>query len=98
MAESRVMRFEIIRDPLWDNIRVDELALRLVDAPEFQRLRYVRQLGLTYLVYPGATQSCSPTRSAPTRRRASTRSSAARAGAHSSASSPARSTWTSWST
>src|SRR5215208_3301977 len=57
MAESRVMRFEIIRDPLWDNIRVDELALRLVDAPEFQRLRYVRQLGLTYLVYPGATHT-----------------------------------------
>src|SRR5215208_5995455 len=57
MAESRVMRFEIIRDPLWDNIRVDELALRLVDTPAFQRLRYVRQLGLTYLVYPGATHT-----------------------------------------
>ena len=48
---------EIIRDPLWNNIRVDPLALRLVDTPVFQRLRYVRQLGLAYLVYPGATHT-----------------------------------------
>ena len=33
------------------------LALRLVDTPAFQRLRYVRQLGLAYLVYPGATHT-----------------------------------------
>jgi HD superfamily phosphohydrolase len=51
------MRFETLRDPLWDNIRVDELTLRLVDTEVFQRLRYVRQLGLAYLVYPGATHS-----------------------------------------
>ena len=48
---------EIIRDPIWNNIRVDALALELVDTPVFQRLRYVRQLGLTYLVYPGATHT-----------------------------------------
>ena len=51
------MPFEIIRDPLWNNIRVDPLALRLVDTAPFQRLRYVRQLGLAYLVYPGASHS-----------------------------------------
>jgi HD superfamily phosphohydrolase len=51
------MSFEIIRDPLWKNIRVDPLALRLADTPAFQRLRYVRQLGLAYLVYPGASHS-----------------------------------------
>ena len=48
---------EIIRDPLWKNIRVDPIALQLVDTPAFQRLRYVRQLGLAYLVYPGASHS-----------------------------------------
>jgi HD superfamily phosphohydrolase len=47
----------IIRDPLWNNIRVDALAHQLVDTPVFQRLRYVRQLGLAYLVYPGATHT-----------------------------------------
>ncbi|MEJ7759840.1 MAG: HD domain-containing protein [Gemmatimonadaceae bacterium] len=51
------MRFEILRDPLWNNIRVDELTLSLIDTDIFQRLRYVRQLGLAYLVYPGATHS-----------------------------------------
>jgi HD superfamily phosphohydrolase len=49
--------FEIIRDPLWNNIRVDDFAMRLVDTRVVQRLRYVRQLGLAYLVYPGATHS-----------------------------------------
>ena len=51
------MHFEILRDPVWNNIRVDELTLNLVDTEVFQRLRYVRQLGWTYLVYPGATHS-----------------------------------------
>ena len=48
---------DIIRDPLWNNISLDDLAIRLVDTRAFQRLRYVRQLGLAYLVYPGATHT-----------------------------------------
>src|SRR5687767_9361185 len=51
------MKHEIIRDPLWNNIRVGPLTLSLIDTREFQRLRYVRQLGLAFLVYPGATHS-----------------------------------------
>ena len=51
------MHFEILRDPVWNNIRVDDLTLSLVDTEVFQRLRYVRQLGWTYLVYPGATHT-----------------------------------------
>ena len=46
-----------IRDPLWNNIRVDALGEALIDTGAFQRLRYVRQLGHAYLVYPGATHS-----------------------------------------
>ena len=46
-----------IRDPLWNNIRVDATAERLLDTSVVQRLRYVRQLGLAHLVYPGATHS-----------------------------------------
>lgn len=48
---------EILRDPLWNNIRLDPLALSLLETPIVQRLRYVRQLGLAFLVYPGATHS-----------------------------------------
>jgi HD superfamily phosphohydrolase len=49
--------FEVVRDPLWNNIRVDAPALRVVDSAPFQRLRYIRQLGHAFLVYPGATHS-----------------------------------------
>jgi len=46
-----------IRDPLWNSIPVDAHAVRLLDTRVFQRLRYVRQLGFAYLVYPGATHT-----------------------------------------
>ncbi len=46
-----------IRDPLWNNIRVDARAAELIDTRAFQRLRYIRQLGHAFLVYPGATHS-----------------------------------------
>ncbi len=44
----------VIRDPIWQNIWIDTTALRLIDTAAFQRLRRVKQLGLAYLVYPGA--------------------------------------------
>jgi len=50
-------RFEVVRDPLWNNIRLEPEALALVDTPAVQRLRYVRQLGHAFLVYPGATHT-----------------------------------------
>src|SRR5512147_2046295 len=49
--------FEVIRDPLWDNIRLDGPAAALLDTAPMQRLRYVRQLGHAFLVYPGATHT-----------------------------------------
>jgi len=50
-------RFEVVRDPLWNNIRLEPEALAVVDTPAVQRLRYVRQLGHAFLVYPGATHT-----------------------------------------
>ena len=47
----------LIRDPIWGSIRLDATATRITDAPAFQRLRYIRQLGLAHLVYPGATHT-----------------------------------------
>ena len=49
--------FDVIRDPLWDNIRLDRPAQLALDTPAMQRLRYVRQLGHAFLVYPGATHT-----------------------------------------
>ena len=51
------MSLEVVRDPLWNNIRLDAEALAVLDTPAFQRLRYVRQLGHAFLVYPGATHT-----------------------------------------
>ncbi len=48
---------KVIRDPLWNTIRLDPIAVQIVDTAEFQRLRYIRQLGFTHLVYPGATHT-----------------------------------------
>ena len=50
-------RFRVIRDPLWNSIRLDGTAVRIVDTAAFQRLRYIRQLGFGHLVYPGATHT-----------------------------------------
>lgn len=52
-----------IRDPIHDLIvfraqdDIDQIAWRLVNTREFQRLRRVRQLGLSELVFPGATHT-----------------------------------------
>jgi uncharacterized protein len=47
----------LIRDPLWDTVTLDDAAVSIVDSAAFQRLRYIRQLGLAHLVYPGATHT-----------------------------------------
>jgi len=57
LSSSAGAPLEVVRDPLWNNIRLEQDALTLVDTPAVQRLRYVRQLGHAFLVYPGATHS-----------------------------------------
>ncbi|MCB9948201.1 MAG: HD domain-containing protein [Rhodospirillaceae bacterium] len=54
---------ERIRDPIHNLIVFDEkddvdmLAWRLIQTPEFQRLRRIRQLGVSEFVFPGATHT-----------------------------------------
>lgn len=50
-------RSRTIRDPLWGNIRLEPDAAAILDSPQFQRLRGVKQLGLAHVVYPGAVHS-----------------------------------------
>jgi uncharacterized protein len=47
----------VIREPVWGSIVVDATARMVVDSAAFQRLRYIRQLGLAHLVYPGASHT-----------------------------------------
>ncbi|WP_338599095.1 HD domain-containing protein [Sulfolobus tengchongensis] len=44
---------KIIRDPIHGYIEIDDKILQIVSADIFQRLRYITQTGLAYLVYPG---------------------------------------------
>ncbi|WP_461832131.1 HD domain-containing protein [Aquifex sp.] len=41
-------------DPLYGFVELNPLELRLVDSFPFQRLRYIKQLGVAYLVFPSA--------------------------------------------
>ena len=46
---------KIINDPVYGFISIpSELVYDVISHPYFQRLRYIKQLGLTHLVYPGA--------------------------------------------
>lgn len=51
----------LLRDPVHDLVRFEaeeeEIVPALLDAPEVQRLRRIRQLGVTHLVFPGAEHS-----------------------------------------
>ena len=46
---------KIINDPVYGFITIPtDLIYDLIEHPYFQRLRYIKQLGMTHLVYPGA--------------------------------------------
>ena len=58
---NREQRTEkLYRDPVHDLIAFElsdpreALLFRLIDSPEMQRLRRIRQLGMAYMAYPGA--------------------------------------------
>ncbi|XP_044490220.1 deoxynucleoside triphosphate triphosphohydrolase SAMHD1 homolog isoform X2 [Mangifera indica] len=46
-----------VHDNVHGNIYLDKLSLKFIDTEQFQRLRDLKQLGLAYLVYPGAVHS-----------------------------------------
>jgi uncharacterized protein len=49
---------KIVNDPVWGFIELDsDLHLAIIEHPYFQRLRRIKQLGLSSLVYPGANHT-----------------------------------------
>ncbi|ADO45178.1 metal dependent phosphohydrolase [Hydrogenobacter thermophilus TK-6] len=46
--------FKDLSDPIYGFVRVEDHELKVIDAILFQRLRYIRQLGVAYLVFPSA--------------------------------------------
>ncbi len=53
MAEKK----KFIRDSVYGDISLNKFEERIMDMPQFQRLRRIKQLGLISLIYPGATHT-----------------------------------------
>jgi uncharacterized protein len=52
---SKALTFHEIRDPIHVFIRLDSDERKILNSPQYQRLRQIHQLAFTHLVYPGAT-------------------------------------------
>ncbi|KAK7161021.1 hypothetical protein R3I94_003862 [Phoxinus phoxinus] len=50
-------QMKIFNDPIHGHIALHPLLVKIIDTPQFQRLRHIKQLGGTYLVYPGASHN-----------------------------------------
>lgn len=59
--ERRIMssrnEFKIVQDPINGPVKISTPLQKIIDTPEFQRLRYIRQLGMCHLVFPGANHT-----------------------------------------
>ncbi|XP_027015003.1 deoxynucleoside triphosphate triphosphohydrolase SAMHD1 [Tachysurus fulvidraco] len=48
---------KVFNDPIHGHIELHPLLVRIIDTPQFQRLRHIKQLGATYMVFPGAAHN-----------------------------------------
>lgn len=48
---------KFIRDSVYGDIELSSFEVKIMDTPQFQRLRRIKQLGLISLIYPGATHT-----------------------------------------
>ncbi|XP_026189184.1 deoxynucleoside triphosphate triphosphohydrolase SAMHD1-like [Mastacembelus armatus] len=48
---------KVFNDPIHGHIELHPLLIKIIDTPQFQRLRNIRQLGGAYFVYPGASHN-----------------------------------------
>lgn len=56
-APTAKQRNKTLRDPIQVDIELTPLEIRVIDTPDFQRLRYIKQLGTASYVFPGATHT-----------------------------------------
>ncbi|XP_042589260.1 deoxynucleoside triphosphate triphosphohydrolase SAMHD1-like [Cyprinus carpio] len=52
-----ILQMKVFNDPIHGQIKLHPLLVKIIDTPQFQRLRHIKQLGGAYLVYPGATHT-----------------------------------------
>jgi hypothetical protein len=56
-VEGSAKTAKTFNDPIHGHFRLGGATIAVVDTPEFQRLRWLKQLGLTYYVFPGASHN-----------------------------------------
>ena len=54
---ARPSRFKVAYDPVHSYVQLHDDVLSVMDTPEFQRLRDLKQLGTCYFVFPGASHN-----------------------------------------
>uniref|UniRef100_A0A7N6AGW0 Deoxynucleoside triphosphate triphosphohydrolase SAMHD1 n=1 Tax=Anabas testudineus TaxID=64144 RepID=A0A7N6AGW0_ANATE len=47
----------VFNDPIHGHVELHPLLIKIIDTPQFQRLRYIKQLGGIYFVFPGASHN-----------------------------------------
>ena len=52
-----IKKYKFIRDSVYGDINLNEFEVKVMDMPQFQRIRRIKQLGLINLIYPGANHS-----------------------------------------
>ncbi|XP_041713053.2 deoxynucleoside triphosphate triphosphohydrolase SAMHD1 [Coregonus clupeaformis] len=48
---------KVFNDPIHGHVEMHPLLVRIIDTPQFQRLRHIKQLGGAYFVFPGASHN-----------------------------------------
>jgi HD superfamily phosphohydrolase len=57
IQSSKIICPHVTLDPVHKDLRLTDYERSIINCKEFQRLRYLKQLGFTYLVYTGAEHS-----------------------------------------
>ena len=54
---EEIVSSKLLKDPIYGEIIIPDYCLKIIDTPQFQRLRDLKQLGVTNLVFPTATHT-----------------------------------------
>ncbi|NXE39843.1 SAMH1 triphosphohydrolase, partial [Ptilorrhoa leucosticta] len=57
LQQQHMEVMKVFNDPIHGHIEMHPLLVQIIDTPQFQRLRYIKQLGGTYFVFPGASHN-----------------------------------------
>ena len=56
-SKQSVRHGKLFNDPVHHLFRLDPVCIDILDSAQFQRLRDLKQLGMTYYVFPGASHN-----------------------------------------